>query len=138
MNKKPLRPWWLRKRLILPFILMAALPVAVALAWLRSDRSTIVIYNETGDALPPLLVQACGQTRSFAGLEDQDSVRFELHPKGPGGAIHLELAATPAWTWDGEFVEARGGYRVSIRIMPGKQVEAFTDISWWQRTFSGK
>ena len=136
MNKKPLRPWWLRKRLILPLLLVAALPVAVA--WLRSDQSTIVVYNETGDALPPLLVQACGQTRSFAGLEDQDSVRLVLRPRGPGGAIHLELATTPAWAWDGEFIESHGGYRVSIRLMPDKQVEAFTDISWWRKTFFAK
>jgi len=138
MNKKPLRPWWLRKRLILPLILIVGLTSAVAVALVRSDQSTIVIYNETGDALPPLLVSACNQTRTFTSIEDQDSVRFELRPKGAAGPIHLELASNPAWTWDGESIESHGGYRVSIRLEPGNQVEAFTDISWWRKTFMAK
>ena len=138
MNKKTLRPWWLRKRLVLPLILAVALPVAVAIALLRSDGSTIVVYNETGEALPPLLVQACGQARTFTGMEDQDSVRFDLKPHGTGGPIHLEIGSEPPWTWDGEFLEAHGGYRVTIRLSTGHQVEAFTDISWWRKTFMEK
>ena len=138
MNKKTLRPWWLRKRLVLPLILVVTLPVAVAVALLGSDASTIVVYNETGDTLPPLLITACNQSKTFPALEDQDSVRFQLKPKGAGSPVHLELASDPAWTWDGENVESHGGYRVSIRLLTGHQVEAFTDISWWRKTFLAK
>jgi len=138
MNTKTLRPWWLRKRLILPLLLIVAVPLAVAVALYRSDGSTIVIYNETGEPLPPLLISACSQTRTFTDMDDQDSVRFELRPKGHAGPIHLELASNPAWTWDGAFIESHGGYRVSIRLNPDHQVEAYTDISWWRKTFLAK
>lgn len=135
MNKKPLRPWWLRKRVVLPLLLLVAVPAAVVVALIRSDTSSIVVYNETGGALPPLLVQACNQSRTFTQMDDQDSVRLRLQPHGTAGKIHLELATDPAWTWDGEQIEPHGGYRVTIRLLPDHQVETFTDISWWRKTF---
>jgi hypothetical protein len=138
MNKKQLRPLWLRKRLILPVFLIVGLVAAMLVALLRSDESTIVIYNQTGEALPPLLVQACNQSKTFTDLQDQESVRFRLKPRGAPGAIHIEVAANPGWTWDGGSVESHGGYRVSIRILAANQVEVFTDISWWRKTFLAK
>ena len=136
MNPNPLRPWWLRKRILFPLILLVGIGVTGLIAFLNSDASTIVIYNETDNPLPPLLVGACGQTRTFRALADQESVRFTLKPDGSESAIHLELATDPPWKWDGELVRPHGGYRVTIRLWPSGQVEAFTEISWWQKTFN--
>ena len=135
MNPHQLRPWWLRKRLLLPLILLVGVAIAGVIAFVNSAASTIVIYNETGAVLPPLLVRVCGQERSFAALAERESVEFRLKPGGET-PVHLELATDPAWKWDGELVRPHGGYRVTIRLWPSGQVEAFTEISWWQKTFN--
>lgn len=138
MKPNQLRPWWLRKRVLFPLVLLAGVAIAGVIAFINSDTSTIVIYNETGSPLPPLLVRACGQERSFAMLAERESVEFKLKQSGDESAVHLELAADPAWKWEGELVRPHGGYRVSIRLWPDRQVEAYTEISWLQRTFGGK
>ena len=136
MKKSHFRPLWLRKRFILPLCFILGLPLAATIAVIRSDVSTIVIYNNTGEPLPPLLVGACQQTKTFSSLQDQESVRFYLKPNGPAGPVHLEVASSPPWTWDGrDAVQCHGGYRVSIRLEAGHQVEAYTEFSWWQRNF---
>ena len=138
MNPLQLRPWWLRKRILFPLVLLAGVAIAGVIAFSNSDTSTIVIYNETGAPLPPLLIRACGQERSFATLAERESVEFKLKPTGGETVVHLELATDPAWKWEGELVKPHGGCRVSIRLWTDRQVEAYTEISWLQRTFGGK
>jgi hypothetical protein len=138
MNPIPLRPWWLRKRILFPLVLLIGVAIASVIAFINSDTSTIVIYNETGAPLPPLLVRACGQERSFATLAERESVQFTLKPTGGESAVHLDLATDPAWKWEGELVRSHGGYRVTIRLWTDRQVEAYTEISWLQHTFGGK
>lgn len=130
------RPWWLRKRLLLPLSLLFGVTIASVIAFINSAASTLVVYNETGRPLPPLRVRACGQERSFVSLAERASVEFSLHAGGPQSAVQLELATDPPWKWAGELIEPRGGYRVTIRLWPGGQVESFTDISWWRKPFN--
>ena len=136
MNPKPSRPRWLRKRIIFPLVLLIGTVITGVIAYEESDTSTIVVYNETGNPLPPLLVRACDQQRSFPVLADRESVQFALNPGGGESAVHLELATEPSWKWDGGLVKPHGGQRVTIRLWPGGQAEAFTEISWWQKTFN--
>jgi hypothetical protein len=138
MNSKELRPWWLRKRILLPLILLVGVVIAGVIAFVNSDTSTIVVYNETSAPLPPLLIRACGQERSFSALAERESVQFTLKPSGSETAVHLELATDPAWKWEGELIRPRGGCHVTIRLWPDRQIEAYTEISWLQRTFGGK
>ncbi len=133
MKTKNSKPWWLRKRILFPLALVVGVAVAAAVAFSNSDVSTIVIYNQTGNPLPPLLVRACGQARSFAALADQESVQIRLKPTGGETAVHLELAANPPWQWDGETIKPRGGISITIHLLPSGQVEAFTAVSWWRR-----
>ncbi len=135
MISTALRPWWLRKRLLLPLSLVLGVILSGVVAFINSDASTIVVYNETGRLLPPLRVRACGQERSFAALAERASVEFRLHSGGPESVVQLELATDPPWKWAGEPTPSRGGYRVTIRLWPEGQVEAFTDVSWWRKTF---
>jgi hypothetical protein len=138
MKPNQLRPWWLRKRILFPLVLLAGVTSAGVMAFINSNTSTIVIYNETGNPLPPLLVRACGQERGFPTLAERESVQFALKPSGGETPVQLELATDPAWKWEGELIKPHGGYRVSIRLWPDRQVEAYTEISWLQRTFSVK
>ena len=135
MNSSPLRPWWLRKRVLLPLALVTGVAAAAVLAFWRSDRSTIVVYNETGRPLPPLLIRACGQERSCPVLSERESVRFKLRPEGEETAVRLELAADPTWKWEGDPITPRGGRRLTIHLWPGGQVEAYAEISWWRKRF---
>jgi len=138
MNPTQLRPWWLRKRVLFPLVLVVGVGFAGVFSFVNSNASTIVVYNETGASLPPLLIRACGQERSFSSIEERASVQFALQPGGIQSAVGLELATNPAWKWEGELVKPTGGYRITIRIWRDNQVEAYTDISWWQKTFGGK
>ncbi len=138
MNHNQLPPWWLRKRIIFPLVLLVGVGVAGTVAFVNSDTSTIVVYNETGARLPPLLVRACEQEKSFATFAERESVQFALKPSGSETTVHLELATDPAWKWEGELIHSHGGYRVSIRLWPDRQVEAYTEISWLQRMFGWK
>jgi len=133
MNPTRSRPWWLRKRILFPLVLVIGLAVTGLIAFVNSDTSTIVVYNETGNPLPPLLIRACDQTKTFASLADQESICFVLKPNGAESVIHLELATDPPWKWEGENIRPHGGRRVSIRLLPDGQVEAFDQISWWRR-----
>jgi hypothetical protein len=126
------RPWWRRKRFLLP--LLAALIVAGSLiaALVRSRASTIVIYNETGQPLTQVRIYACGQAASFRDVPNEGSVRMRLAPRGPASAVTLEVADDKEWQWSGIYVEPRGGYRIALRIFPDAQVDAHTHVSWWQ------
>ena len=128
-----MRPWWLRKRFVFAGLFPLALLTAAVVAYVQSDGSSVVVYNETGHTLPPLLVGACGQTRSFTGVEDQGSVCFHLKGSGPSTPVHLELATDPPWTWDGQSVTPAGGVTVIVRLWPNRQVEANKEVSWWRQ-----
>jgi len=136
MNPNPPRHWWLRKRVLLPLLLLVGVSGAGVISFLNSDASTIVIYNETGKTLAPLRVRACGQERSFPALAERESVQFTLQPGGGETKVAVDLATDPLWKWDGELVRPRGGYRVTIRLWPDGQVEAFTQMSWWRQPFN--
>lgn len=127
---------WLRKRVVLPVAFIVGISLATVIAMIRADASTIVIYNETGYPLPPLIIQACHQSKTFPHLDDQQSVRWRLKSHGLPTPVHIEVATTPMVVWDGDTIQSHGGYRVSIRLEPGNRVEAYTDYSWWRRTFS--
>jgi hypothetical protein len=135
MNPSQLRPWWLRKRVLLPLFFVTGVLVAGVLAFAMSDKSFIVIYNETGHVLPPLLVRACTQERTYASLDERESAQFILSPHGGETPVRLELATDPPWQWEGEAIKPCGGHRVIIRLWPDGQVEAYSEISWWQETF---
>jgi len=137
MTPSPFLPWWLRKRILFPLALLVGLAVTGGIAYSNSDVSMIVVYNQTGQPLPPLLIRACNQTRTFMALADQESIRLVLKSGGGESAVHLEFASQPPWQWDGALIKAHGGYRVSIRLLPDHQVEAFTDMSWWRRHLFG-
>jgi hypothetical protein len=124
---------WLRKRVLIPLSLPLAVLLAGVVAYLRSDTSTIVVFNETGRTLPMLLIRACGQQKMFPPLAEEESVRFELKPRGGLSPVSLELATNPAWTWEGGTVKSRGGYRMVVRLLPKGEVESYTDMSWWRK-----
>jgi len=132
MDKKQLRPWWLRKRFVFFGLFPLALLVSVAVAYVDSDTSNVVVYNNTGKTLPPLLVKACGQERSFRGVDDQASVCLRLEGAGGATPVHLELATDPLWKWDGQSITPAGGVTVTVRLWPGGQVDAFRQVSWWR------
>ena len=74
------RPLWRRKRIVLPLLLLAALLAAAGVAIRRSSSSAIILYNQTGEPLGPLLLRACGQTTTVHRLDDEESFRWRLHP----------------------------------------------------------
>jgi len=137
MNPNQLRPRWLRKRVWLPLVLIAGVTVASVIAFVNSNASAIMIYNETGDSISALKVAACGQETVLRGLTEEESFRLELKETGTPGEIALETAADPPWRWQGGYIETRGGYRVTIRLWPNGEVEIHTQISLWQRLFRG-
>ena len=137
MNPNQLRPWWLRKRVWLPLFLIGGVTVASVIAFLNSNASAIMIYNETGDSISALKVIACGQETVLRSLTEESSFRLELKETGTPGEITLETAGNPPWRWQGGYIETRGGYRITIRLWPNGEVEIHTQISLWQRLFRG-
>ncbi len=133
MSARDSRPWWLRRRLLLPLALPVVVALASLVAYLRSDTSTIVVYNETGRTLPALMIRACGQEKIFPPLAEEESIRFELQARGGLSPVRLELATNPAWTWEGGAIKSRGGYRMILRLLPKGEVESYTDMSWWRQ-----
>jgi hypothetical protein len=137
MNPDQIRPRWLRKRVWLPLILIAGVVVASVIAFLNSDASTIIVYNETGSSIGVLKVSACDQEAVQRSLAEQESFRMKLKEAGAPGEIELETATSPPWQWRGGYVETRGGYRVTIRLWPNGEVELHTQISLWQQLLRG-
>jgi hypothetical protein len=124
-----------RKRVLLPLLSLVILVVAAFVAIILSDASHVIVYNQTGASIAALKVTACGQTRVFLNLDDQDSFRWKLAPTGELGEIALETAADPPWRWQGSYIQPRGGFRVTLRLWPDGEVEAYTQMSLWQRLF---
>ncbi|MEI6192996.1 MAG: hypothetical protein WCS42_01550 [Verrucomicrobiota bacterium] len=135
MNPNQLRPWWLRKHVWLPLALIAGLTVASVVAFVDSDASTLMIYNETGRSISALKVAACGQETVLRGMDEEESFRWQIKETGTPGEITLESAANPPWRWQGGYIQTRGGYRVTLRLWPDGEVELHTQISLWQRLF---
>lgn len=125
----PIRP---RRRVVLIAVLICGLALAIPTAIIVADRSSVVIYNETGAVLPPVVIRACGQQRVFTGLPEQGSVEWELRAQGTESAVQLELASDPPWRWEGCLIRPHGGFRVTIRLWPQGQVEAYPSRSWWR------
>ncbi len=130
------RPWWRKRRIVLPLVTFALLCVTLVVAVVRSDQSQIVIYNESDSSLGPLTVSACGQRSVFSRIEDDTSVRIRLD--GAGGESAVQLSLPSGWIWEGGYVEPRGGYLVFIHVRPQMEVEVHTQISLWQRIVFGR
>jgi len=118
---------------LLPVLSFGLFLLATVCAILASDASLIVLYNQTGDSLPPVRLQACGRSKSFGVLPADSSVRWALDRTGSPSAIELELAQDPPVLWQGGWVAPRGGYRVTLHIWSPEQIEVHTQFSFWQR-----
>lgn len=129
--------WYLRKRVLLPLMIAALFGLALWLAVSGSNVSRIIVYNESGDPLPAIRIRACGQTKVISGLPAEASVCWLLKDAGVASPIELEFASEPPRIWQGQLVAPRGGHRVTLRIWPDGQVEAHTQISFWQRWIAG-
>jgi len=134
----PSKPWWKKRRIVWPSATLILLFGALAIAILRSNSSQIILYNDTGAPLGPLVVHACGQEVTFAKIEDENSVRMRLKPVGGESSIELSLPANPAWRWEGGYLEPKGGYLVFIHVRQGLEVEIHTQISFWQQVLFGR
>ena len=116
-------------------VLLLAAGMAVALV--RSAVSTVVVYNETGAPLPPLVIRVGGGTWTFPSMAEEESVRIRLGGPGPGGPLELELVKEPPWEWRGGHVEPTGGDRVAVRLYPDGVVEWDSQVSFWQGLIRG-
>ena len=123
--------WWKHRRVQWPAAALLLTGAALTIALLRSNVSRIVVFNESGAALPELTVSACGQSQTFHEVADGDSVRFSLKGAGAESDITLSTNGTPIW--HGEYVQPRGGYRAMIHLERGGQVDADVSVSWWRK-----
>ncbi len=131
------RPWYRRKRALILLGCLLAVTLATGLAVIRSDISRIMVFNETGVPLAAIRLTACGQSRTFSNVPEEASVRWKLEPHGSASEVSLEVAAEPPIRWSGSYLEARGGYHVTLRIWPDGQIEEHRQVSFWQRVFKG-
>ena len=137
MNAKP-RVWWKRRRFLAPAGALLLIAMALATAILRSDTSQIIIYNDTGAAIGPLSVRACGQSQVLPEIPDETSVWVRLKAGRGAGPVELSLPVEPAWHWEGSYMESHGGYLVFIHLRHGMEVEENTQISFWQQLLYGR
>lgn len=132
MLKRKHRPWWQRRRLWLG--VWALLVVFVLLlAVFRSNHSAIVIYNDTGFALPALNVAACGQELSVSSIAAESSKRLRLQNRGSASDVQLDILAADPIHWEGGYIEPVGGYRIEVRVLPDLSIQFGSQISFWQR-----
>ena len=131
------RPWYRRKRVLIPLGSLVALTAATVFAVIRSDVSRIMIFNESGGPLPAVRLTACGQSRTFSNVPSEASVRWKLEQQGSGSEVSLELATEPPVRWSGSYIESRGGQHVTLRIWPDGQIEEHRQVSFWQRLVNG-
>jgi len=132
------RPWYLRKRLMLP---IATLVLAIFVFWysyVTSNDTRLIVYNETGETVRNIELFACGQRFSIPELANEESVRFDLEPRGEPGDATLAVLGTMKWNSAGNFVEPTGGYRVFFKLLPGGVVEVRSYRSWFQTQIMGK
>ena len=131
-----MKTYWLSKK---RFWILVGGALSVLIAFFISLRqanvSWIVVYNMTGEPLPPLRIEACGQSRLTPPLPNEGSYRWKLAPRGTPSEIALEMAVDPPWRWRGGYIEPQGGYLVTLRIWPDRQVEEHFQFSFWQQVF---
>lgn len=127
-NSRP--DWWQRRRVVWPLTATLLLTAAALIALARSDASRVVVYNETGSAIPDLTITTCGQSRSFRDIDEGESVRIKLAPTGSESDIAIATNGVPLWR--GDYIEPRGGYRAIVHLRRDGEVEATTTLSWWQ------
>lgn len=126
------------KRFSMPVVSLLLFTCAAAIAFIRSDTSQVIIYNDTGTALGPLSVTACGQKMEIPALDDRASIRFRLANSGGESSIELRALNGPAWTWTGEYIEPSGGYLVFVHLRAGLEVETNSQISFLQKMIGGE
>jgi hypothetical protein len=132
------RPWYVRKRVLLPLLTLGLVGLAANYAISTSNTSRIVLYNQTGEPLPPLKLTVCGQTKVLGSLPADASIRWDLMQSGAPSAIELEFGVAPPLFWQGGFVEPRGGYRITLHVWSTSRVEVHSQISFWQRLLGRK
>lgn len=125
--------WWKLRRVQWPLGVLLVLGVAAGLAVARSSVSRVVVYNETGGSIAELAVSACGQSITFHGVAEGESVRLKL--TASGGESDIAIATNGLAMWRGDYLEARGGYRAIVRLRRDGLVESSTTVSWWKRLF---
>jgi len=112
---------------------LCLLVLAPWLAIVRSDRSILVLYNESGASIPALRIQVCGQVFHRNSMPDDTSSRWVLEKVGSPSEIQLELATEPVVLWSGGFMEPRGGHRVVLRVQSDNSVESDSSRTVWSR-----
>ena len=117
------KPWYARKRVLMPLLTLGLFGLAAAYAISTSDTSRIVIYNQTGETLPPVRLTACQQAKTLGSLPADASVRWNLKPAGAPSVIELEFGTEPTVYWQGGFVAPRGGYRITLHVWSTERVE---------------
>ena len=132
------RPWYLRKRLVLPIVALAFTAFVAWYSFVTSNDTKLIVYNESGEPVRNVELFACGQRFNVAELDHEESMRFELEPEGEAGDATLAVLGTTNWNSAGNFVEPTGGYRVFYKLLPGGYVEVRTYRSWFQTYVMGK
>lgn len=132
------RPWWLRKRLLLP---VAALLLFLLVVWysaVTSDDSKIMVYNETAVPIRQVTIQACGQSFAVPVIEPDESVRFDLAPTGGMSNVVFSVAGTTNWHSASRYLAPRGGHRLRFHLRPGGYLDVRHYRSWFQQYVMGK
>jgi hypothetical protein len=120
------RVWWRRRRLWLG-IWGGLVVIALTVALVRSNDSNIVIYNDTGFALP-----ACGQDFTLAGIAAETSIRIRLLDEGAASDIQMKIMSVEPIVWEGGYIEPSGGYRIEVRVSSDMSIRFGSQISFWQ------
>lgn len=126
------RSRWIKKRILLPVVSLVFLGLGLTIALIRSNRSTIVVYNETTELLSRLEVSACGQVYSFSSISHESSVRVTLQKHGNPSPITLRLPGASEWKWQGSYIEPGDGIRLIIRLKANGEVTFHSQKSWWR------
>lgn len=122
--------WWKLRRVRWPLGTLLVLGVSAGMAIFRSQASRVVVYNETGGSITELAVSACGQSQLFNEVGERESVHLIL--TGTGGESDIAITTNGVALWRGDYLEAGGGYRATVRLRRDGQVESSTTRSWWQ------
>lgn len=131
------RSFWRRKRILFPLGVLLLLAMVIALAGVRSDQSSLVVYNHTGVEIPVLRITSCGRSVTHRALDSEDSWRWRPEGASAGSEIELELATQPPLLWKGGYLAPHGGQRVTLHLWPGGEVEFHTQVSIWRRWLGG-
>jgi hypothetical protein len=131
MQNSSNRKWWQLRRVQWPAGALLTLTLAAAFAIARSGASRVVVYNDSGDAIPELTVSACGQSRTFENVSHRGSIRLKL--AATGSESEIAISTNGVVMWRGDYIEPRGGYRAIVRLRSDGQVESFITVSAWQR-----